>query len=337
MNLYYIIKTLFVTVILLTHYFTYLFNIKPILYQIRLKSNTVSYPTMINSVSTRTITNNSGDVTTSATAIASQTDQTHRKTLFSFRCSKPYENSLVTTKYQCDKSLNNYSYLEHSEFLHFSSEVTEPYNEANTTPTDRENLLHLSNEFKINNATYRQALDFFNPNVSPDIVYPIYYSSIKHLLTRSKTLKVQKPPQWFIDSSFWGVHPKTELVDADGESRTIQTIGVGERLCHGEVVIGKVCFLPPKEMYMYRDMICTGSLVVKDQGTWKSIGFPHEQSNDEIYRIDKEDWDELDEGYPEYMCNLITTTQQFTSAGIPIRDFSLVRDDTLFRHAAHNL
>lgn len=260
------------------------------------------------------------------------------RTLFSFRYSNPLENSLNTVKYSCDKMVNNYSYLEYSKFLHQCIEIVEPYNEANTTIQDRKNLSSLSDEFKIGTPTFRQAMDFFNPNVSPNIIYSIYYSTIKNLLTRSKTLKLEKAPEWFIDSSFWGVHPKTEIVDAYGESRTIQTIGVGEKLCHGEIVIGKVCFLPPKDMYLYRDMICTGSLVVKDQGNWKSIGFPHEQSNDDdIFKLDGTDWQELDEGYPEYMCNLITTNQQFTSAGIPIRDFSLTKDPTLFRLATHDL
>lgn len=265
------------------------------------------------------------------------TEFNETKTLFSFRYPNPNENSLTTIKYKCNKTINNYDYLEYSELLHPCIKTIEPYNKTNTTKYDRKNLSSLPDEFNISTPTFKQAMNFFNPNVSPNIIYPIYYSTIKNLLTKSKTLKLEQATKWFIDSSFWGVHPKTEVVDSEGELRTIQTIGIGEKLCHGEIVIGKVCFLPPKNMYLYRDMICTGSLVVKDQGNWKSVGFLHEKSSDEILKLDIEDWKELDEDYPEYMCNLITTNQQFTSAGIPIRDFSLTKDPTLFRIAAHNL
>lgn len=266
------------------------------------------------------------------------------RTLFSYCYANPLEQTLVTVEYKCSKSVSHYSYLKNPDTSeHQVVGFVESYNDANITSTDRNNLTQLSSVFETDYVTFKQALNFFNPNVSLNIIYPIYYSAIRNLLTRSKTLKLEKPKNWFINSSFWGVHPNTELVDAEGESRTIQSIAIGEKLCHGEVVIGKVCFLPPDDMYLYRDMICTGSLVVQDQGNWKSVGFFHNQyesnnePNDDILKINEEDWEELDEGYPEYMCNLITTTQQFTSAGILIRDFSLIRDNTLFRLASHYL
>ena len=157
--------------------------------------------------------------------------------------------------------------------------------------------------------------DYLETSKSNEI-YQIYHFILSNLNNYNKISKIGNLPELLNNKLYpWCIH-KSSLIDLEnGTKKCISDIKINDRIKGGNVIASMKFLNDDLDLYNYFDMICTGSMIVEENGFWipvyESMNAIKIKNNDEEYY------------------NICTDTNEFYCNGIKCRDFEQISDHSV--------